>query len=761
MVIKTERIGKFSVWTDRDSRGKITKTVYFEYRPVVSFDPNKMNERRLAAVQLVELGYCKNITAGKICGFHRNTVGNLLRTKRLLGIEALFQDNRGPKAPWKYIGSIRKTIKKLIKEHPNWTDQQISDEAAKRVEISISRSAVARIRVANDDQQIERPAKHALEQLAKIADNIDLKQHDERQLKFNFGDDPQFKNKVEEFANETPPKPQTLTYKKLLDNLEQGQRNVFAGMLFHHIFLDHIGFANAFDLPSSANSTYDHYEIAQAIFFGLHIGLASIESHKLVNSRDIGLVLGRSSSPDEATIRRRLTQMAQFSPSENLIDHFANLFLTLGFINPEVFFIDGHFLPYYGLKVLSKGYYTVRRIAMKGNEIYVVSDLDGKPLFSITESCDIDFRPIIMRAAEKIIDLGVSRPILVFDRGGYGVYFLSRLSLKADFITWAKYVKKEDLQDIEYRCCLMFNEKKYLIGEKTKVIRESISTAQKEGRTETTSLKVRMVVFKQLDSGKPISIYTNNQDKHAADIASYMLSRWGESENFFKEIMALFNFNYHPGYDIKELEEQPLVDNPEVKTIKKTIKGIKQKIGQLILEKQQTQGKLEKRKDVRLDRKLTNLEKEIDEYSKELERFNEKLKQIPEKVSIIDVLQGKPMSRADLENKKIYDLIQMIAFHSREHLIKTFHSCYQDPRDVKQVLTMITKLSGYVKLSGKTIVVLLDWIENKKHREAAIKFCNLINSMSPKLKGRMEFDLYFRVSSIRQYFPFENIECTI
>ena len=52
----------------------------------------------------------------------------------------------------------------------------------------------------------------------------------------------------------------------------------------------------------------------------------------------------------------------------------------------------GTSFPSYGLKVLSKGYHTVRRIVMKGNEIYVVSDLDGKPFFSITEGCDIDFR---------------------------------------------------------------------------------------------------------------------------------------------------------------------------------------------------------------------------------------------------------------------------------------------------------------------------------------------------------------------------------
>ncbi|MDI6793340.1 MAG: hypothetical protein QME81_10805, partial [bacterium] len=163
----------------------------------------------------------------------------------------------------------------------------------------------------------------------------------------------------------------------------------------------------------------------------------------MINSHDLGLLSGRTSSPDEASIRRRLNQMAEYQPAEKLIDYFANLFLTLGFIDSEVFFIDGHFLPYYGLQVLAKGYHTVRRLAMKGNEIYVVSDLKGRPLFFITEGCEIDFRPIIERAAEKLIDLGISRPLLVFDRGGYGVYFFSQLKTRADFITWAKYLNTD------------------------------------------------------------------------------------------------------------------------------------------------------------------------------------------------------------------------------------------------------------------------------------------------------------------------------
>lgn len=750
MEVIREKFKNLTIWTNKDYRGNITKVISFEYRPIVTFAPDNLNERRLAAVQLVELGYCDQQEAAEICDLHRNTVSRLFKTKNLLGIQAIFDDDRGPKSAHKYKKNILRLIKQLVQEHPDWTDQQIADASSKELEISVSRSAVARIRVEEEKTQEAKATRKDLEKMAELADRFDNKIFNERQLAFDFDNDPQFKEQVEKFSQEEAIETANTREQEFIENLYNGKRNVFAGMLLHNLFLNQVDFSNAFDNASGYNSTYENYQIFQSIFYGLQIGLPSIESHKLVNSSDLGLLLGRSSSPDEKTIRLRLKQISQYSPSEKLIDHFANLFLKQGFVDSEVFFIDGHFLPYYGIHILSKGYHTVRRLAMKGNEIYVVTDLAKKPLFFITENCEVDFRPIIERAAEKLIDYGISRPLLVFDRGGYGIHFFSQLSKKADFITWAKYFNKEELEDIEYTSCLIFNDKKYLIAETRKTVRESVITARKEARKTPTSLELRSVIFKELENGKPIPIYTSNRAKPAGDIAYYMLNRWGDSENFLKEITSLYNFDYHPGYDIKALKEQPLIENPEIKIIKKTMKSIKQKIGKLVVDKNQTENKFKKRKDVRLEKRLVKIQTEIDQLSNDLAQFAEKISELPDKISIIDYLKGKPMSKANLERKKLYDLIQMIAYHSRELLIEKFSAFYKDKRDIKQVLTKITKLSGYVRLYGKTLVVLLDWIEDKKHREAAINFCHAVNKTNPKLIGQMNFDLFFKISAYPQ-----------
>ncbi|MEA1866825.1 MAG: hypothetical protein U9N19_01795, partial [Thermodesulfobacteriota bacterium] len=103
---------------------------------------------------------------------------------------------------------------------------------------------------------------------------------------------------------------------------------------------------------------------------------------------------------------------------------------------------------------------------------------------------------------------------------------------------------------------------------------------------------------------------------------------------------------------------------------------------------------------------------------------------------------------SDLEKKKLYDLMQFMAFHSRERLVEIFRACYDDHRDIKPVLDMITTRAGYVKLIGQTLFVVLDWIESKKHRKAAERFCRLLNQKAIKLVGRLNVKLFFHVSRI-------------
>ncbi len=750
MTMKTGKYRGFHIIKERDKRGKIVHTVFLQYVPVARFDSGSVNERKLAAIDLVEKGVCTQKVAGDICGFHRNTVFKLIRTKKILGIEAIIEDNRGLKAPYKYIGRVRSCIKKLLRKYPDWTDQAIAEDAAKDLEIEISRSAVARIRTEKQDRQRELPTKAELMAMAIVADAVDRRNFDNQQMELNFKWDKEISEKIEECSKEAPLQAKSKSDQRLIERLQQGQRFSFSGELMHHLFLQEIGFdALGAVFPANPGAVYQSCDILSALFHSINLDIPSIEALKLVNSSDLGICMGMNHAPEKETIRAHLAGMAEHYLSHKLIDQFAQVLLKRNFIDPEVFFIDGHFLPYYGLNVIAKGYFTVRRLAMRGNELYAITDLQGRPLFFITESNEIDFRPIISRSASKLIEYGINRPILVFDRGGYGVHFFKELDKTAEFVTWAKYVGKKSLADIPdsaFTVGMRFTDHKYLIAEQARTVKESVQTAKREGRSEPTSIELRMVVLENIETGKRIAIYTNNKEKLLSDIAYYMLNRWGDSENIFKEMMARFNLNYHPGYDIKELENQPLVDNPDIALIKKAIRILKKEIEELEKEIILAQVKEEKRPDKRRRTKISTMKDSIIENNKDIAGFEDKLSQLPVKISIIDLLKGRSMSRCDLEKKKLYDLMQFMAYNSRERLVEIFRGCYSDHRDVKPVLDMITRRAGYIKMCGETLIVVLDWIENKKHRQAAVRFCHRLNQTGIKLMGRLKLKLAFYVS---------------
>ena len=110
-----------------------------------------------------------------------------------------------------------------------------------------------------------------------------------------------------------------------------------------------------------------------------------------------------------------------------------------------------------------------------------------------------------------------------------------------------------------------------------------------------------------------------------------------------------------------------------------------------------------------------------------------------------EILKGRSMFRCALEKKKLYDLMQFMVYYSRERLIELFQDCYDDHLNIKKVLQMLTRRSGLVKRVGQTLIVMLNWIENRKHRQAAKKLCRKLNQLNIKMVGPLKLRLSFHV----------------
>jgi hypothetical protein len=58
---------------------------------------------------------------------------------------------------------------------------------------------------------------------------------------------------------------------------------------------------------------------------------------------------------------------------------------------------------------------------------------------------------------------------------------------------------------------------------------------------------------------------------------------------------------------------------------------------------------------------------------------------------------------------------------------------------------MLTRRSGLVKRVGQNLIVMLNWIESRKHRQAAKKLHCKLNQLSIKMVGPPKLRLLFRV----------------
>ncbi|RLC14130.1 MAG: hypothetical protein DRH93_21085 [Deltaproteobacteria bacterium] len=755
------RTKKFLILSETERRSirgdRTIHRVFYNYIPVAFFYDDDLASKKLAAIQLVNIGLATNIEAGEVVGLHRNTVSNAVKTNQLLGLNAVIKDDRGRKEPIYYTPEKRDHIIKLLESKPCETDEKIARLASKGLGTKISRQAVARIRVEHTKpfNGFSPPSKKDLMAIEAATRRIEKQVAKEIQMTFDFDKKPELKDDIGKISDEPPLEATGPVQENTISQLQKGITTPYAGLLFYQLFLGELNFSALFsDFNPPAKKQYSFEEICLALFFGLAHGLSSIEAQKLINPSQFGPLFGLIRSPDSATIRAYLEIMAEQHISDSVIDKFALQVLKIGAVNPDVFFIDGHFLPYYGLNLLAKGWHTVRCQALKGNEIYVVSDIQKRPLMFITEGCEIDFRPIIQRLAHRILNYGIKRPILVFDRGGYGIHFFYELSQYADFVTWGKYIRKEDLMTVQpedFTVALSVNGRCYEVSQQDKTLRESAATAKKEGRSELSCVDLRMIVLREIDKntgkekGHRLSVLTCDKLRPLWEIAYFMLNRWGKSENFFKEIMSIFNFNYQPGYAIDEMKHQPLFDNPVVTVIRSAIKSLKQKIKKIQGEKAILQLEHQNTGKIKTENKINTLEAKICKQSKDIEGFEKKLGKLPQKISLKSLL-GKPMSECDLEKKRIYDLLQIIAYHARERLVEEFRHEYKRPHDVKQILDKLTGKGGYVKLMGQTLVVLIDWIERPAHRKAAQGLCQRINGMGIKMQGNLPMKLHFAIS---------------
>ncbi|MCK4249743.1 MAG: helix-turn-helix domain-containing protein [Candidatus Omnitrophica bacterium] len=751
------------------------KKVLINGRLYMSWNLDDEASQRIAIVQIYKLGMSSQEDIAKAFGVHVNSVYNYIQFFTAEGTCGLISRRRGPKGSSKVNPRLRSKILVIFlkegileygaiqKKLEGW-NEQASLASIRQV---LMENGIIDEKVGNLNDNIEQSDLFDKEDEGQLLLNLDYQKKKENDKvvskEIKSVEETDRDNESSGFYSSSKINPRryySQAQRMYLDQSERGDYNTYAGGLLFVPLLRRYSF-----LPTIKKiidiETYEGYtleELCLTLFYFDTFNYQSMEDFKKAYPEEFGTLIGRSLSPSLFTLRRFLHRVKEKEVSEKLIDEFSLLYLKKGLAKWGVLFIDGHFLPYYGLYTISMGFHGVRKIPMKGSYNFLGADEKYNPWIFLVRSSREDLLrkvPEMIENAKRIgRKAGVSEDdienlIVVFDREGYSAALfwyldgrdMDKRKRRAIFITWAKYTEKW-VYDV---AADKFDNELTL----TYKIRESKKVRYFETeRTMKNYGKIWTIVVERKTDKRRCAIYTNavKEETETELLVELLCHRWGE-ENLIKELMYKHLINYWPGHEIEDMEEQPLVDNPKLKELKQQrtnlkteLSGLKSKFGNEVLDEMEKDADWEQIKEKRI---LTLAD--IEKIRSQLTLLSQGIDNLPEKIRFDEAHDGKKLFDLNYERKRFLDCIKIFSYNVKNQMCRMLLNHYDNKKEILPALSMIIERTGYVKLENGKLRVQLRAFRNVDIDYAARRLCEDLNKMRPVTLDKYRFPIHYEV----------------
>ena len=506
----------------------------------------------------------------------------------------------------------------------------------------------------------------------------------------------------------------------------------------------------------------------------------SVENFKTVYPEEFGILIGKLKSPSIFTIRRFLHKVRKLKIGEKLMEEFGKKYLKEGLAKYGMLYIDGHFLPYSGGREITFGWNTIREMAMAGSYHFIGNDEAFNPVIFFVRSSSEDLLEKIPEMILKIqrmgkeVGLDCGELTVVFDREGYSAELFRNLNKlegeKITFIlkdesasppvlkdesasppvlkdesasppvTWAKYSDRwvGEIAEEEFKNSV---EVVYELEEK-----EEIRYCEMEKEMNNYG-KIRAVVIEDVRTKKRSVIYTNNWKKEAGNIISLICKWWGQ-ENLIKTLKLKHLIDYHPGYVSAELEEQPLVENPQLLELKRKKSSLLSQLHELELKF--AERTLDKTKDETSWREIKEAELEtlsqIALIKSQITLVKLEIEKLPKEVKY-DEANSEKLAVLDYEKKRFLDCIKVFTYHMEKRMCEILLKYYGvEKRDeIYPLLHMVINRGANIRLAHGRLWVRLRSFRNPEVSYAAIRLCEELNQMNPVTLDRFRLPISYGV----------------
>jgi len=468
----------------------------------------------------------------------------------------------------------------------------------------------------------------------------------------------------------------------------------YAGAMLLYPYLDLVGTQGIFaTLTGAPARRYCDVSVLTTATLGFALGAGTVEGTKHLRRAEAGAAVGLVATPELATLRARLSALADGSDPLMLQRAFAARMLAADPAAEAVYFVDDHFVPYSGARPVAKGWNTKRRHAQPGRDDTLVVDARGRAVvFGSGEPTSLASNlPGVLAQLRQV--LGPGAPILLgFDRGG---------SYPSAFTT----CRDAGAHWVSYR-------RAPLVASTATPTRATITRGSEQVQV---MLADEIVQIKDYGPARQLTLYEHDQPvlqvltsdttATAVGLLYWLRARW-RIENMFKYasqhngIDALADYGMDIGPDTRK------VTNPTRTAARKTLAAAHDELAtaERALPQLLNGPGTPKQKNAA----LPGTHARIDTAIAAAGDAKTALRPIRAKVLATDLDPDAQLARPHLGRRGLQMVLRLLAFNAEAWLAEHFNAYLADPNEYRAILRNLLHLGGHIDYTTTAITITLD-----------------------------------------------------
>ncbi|MHB1475720.1 MAG: putative transposase [Dermatophilaceae bacterium] len=498
-------------------------------------------------------------------------------------------------------------------------------------------------------------------------------------------------------------------------------RSRYAGAMLLFGYLDRVGAKTIFGtLTGGPARRYGDLAVLTTATLGFALGTGTVEGTKHLRRAEAGAAVGLATIPELATLRARLSALADGSDPLRLQRAFAAGMLSADPAPEAVYFVDDHFVAYAGARPVAKGWNTKRRHAQPGRDDTLLVDARGRAVvFGSGEPTGLSSTlPGVLTQLRQVI--GPKAPVLLgFDRGGaYPVTFTACRDAGADWVTYRR-APLVAVTATPKQSCTVRDGKRISV-----LLADEIVQLKGYGPARQLTL---------FEAGAPVlQVLTSEATATGADLLCWLRARW-RIENMFKyaaehngiDALACYGMDFGP--------DTHKVTNPARTAARKTVRTAEAELA--TAERALPQLLAGTKTPAQKNAAMAGIHQRIEEATAGVETAKAALRPIPAKIAANDLDPDAQRARPHLARRGLQMVLRLLAFNAEAWLAERFNAYLTDPDEYRAITRNLLHLGGQVEYTTKQITITLDRPDSPRVARALQLLTDELNTTPACLPG--------------------------